>query len=121
MVTVVSAIPTGTFRAAVVGVGFSVLSEREAVYEAGFGRIVPLGVAVGRLVTDALAHEGVAGERVRSWVTFHPESSVDQVAARIGAVVGPGLEARSLGFGAAEISEPGINKATALQSLVDKG
>ena len=106
-------------RAAVAGVGFSVIAEREAVYEAGFERIVPPGVAVGRLVADALAHDGVNGERVRSWAAFHPELTVDQVAARIDAVVGPRLEARSLGFGAAEISEPGINKATALQSLVD--
>ena len=106
-------------RASLAGVGFSVVSERDAVYEAGFERIVPTGMTPGRLVTDAFAHDGVLGQRVRAWAAFHPELTVDQTAARIDAVVGPRLEARSLGFGAAEISEPGINKATALQSLVD--
>ncbi|NDE80889.1 MAG: hypothetical protein EB037_08225 [Actinobacteria bacterium] len=54
-------------RAAVGGVRFSVISERDAVYEAGFELIVPGGVSPGRLVTDALTDEGVVGERVRSW------------------------------------------------------
>jgi len=106
-------------RAAVAGVGFSVISERDAVHEAGFERIVPPGVAAGRLVSDALARDGVAGERVRAWAAFHAELSIDEMAARIDAVVGPRLMARSLGFGAAEITEPSITKATALQSLAD--
>jgi hypothetical protein len=106
-------------RAAVAGVGFSVISEHDAVHEAGFERIVPSGVAAGRLVADALAHDGVAGERVRAWAAFHAALSIDELAARIDAVVGPRLVARSLGFGAAEITEPSITKATALQSLVD--
>ena len=106
-------------RAAVAGVRFSVISERDAVYEAGFELIVPGGVSPGRLVTDALADEGVMGERVRSWAAFHPDLSVAELATRINVVVGPQLEARSLGFGANEITDPGINKATALQSLVD--
>ena len=106
-------------REALEGVGFSVITEQEAVSEAGFERIVPPGVNPGRRVVDAFAESGAAGTRVRSWAAFHPELHVDEVARRIEAIVAPKLTARSIGFAAAEISMPDITKATALQSLVD--
>lgn len=109
----------GRIRSVVRGVGFSVISETDVVSESGFERIVPPGVNMGRRVIDAFSEAGITGSRVRSWAAFHPELGVDEIARLIDPIVAPRLTARSMGFGAAEISLPNITKATGLQSLVE--
>jgi Cof subfamily protein (haloacid dehalogenase superfamily) len=96
------------------GVGLALVTSTEMVNEAGFDLLVPPDAPIGRRVADVL---DATGDDFRSIVVFHAERSVTELIALVNPLIQPELEMRYAGLDAGEISEPDVDKSSALAWL----